>query len=91
MRQDGMHLNLIQERKAQEFYEEFHDVIGGHARAFDSMKVASINSANFVYSEPSKYSMVTLGQDEMQVLVSVYCELYLEHKATAWPWIAHLC
>lgn len=49
------------------------------------MKTVSINSTDFVYSEPSKYSMVTLGQDEVQLLVLVHCELYPQHKDKLLP------
>lgn len=66
---DGIHLNLLQ-GQTQDFHEAFYDVVGRHAQAFDSMKIAS-NDANILYSEPSKFSMITLGQDELKVLLSV--------------------
>ena len=45
------------------------------------MKIASTtNSSDFLYSEPSKYTMITLGPDELQLLFSVYSELYPQCK-----------
>ena len=57
----------------QDFHEALY--VGRLAQAFDSIKIVS-NDANILYSEPSKFSMITLGQDELKVLLSVYCELY---------------
>ena len=44
-----------------------------------TMKVAN-NDPDNLYSEPSKFSMVTLGQDELKVLLPVYCEQHPQHK-----------
>ena len=78
---DNVHLSLLQEGQTRDFHQEFYDVVVRHAQAFDSMKASSTDADTLqLYSEPSKFSMITLGQDELGVLLSMYCELYPQHR-----------
>jgi hypothetical protein len=71
---DNAHLSSLLHKgqtQVQEFHQAFFDVVR-HAQLFDSMKVASTD-ADTSYSTPSKFNLITLGQDELQVLLSVSC------------------
>ena len=64
----------------KDFIKTFYDVVR-HAQSFDSMSLrVATTDADTLYSKPSKFNMTTLGQDKLQVLLSVYCELYPQHK-----------
>ena len=78
---DNVHLNLLHEGQTQEFHQDFYDVVVRHAQSFDSMSLrVATTDADTLYSKPSKFNMITLGQDELQVLLSMYSELYPQHK-----------
>ena len=77
---DGMHLDLLQGGKSQDLHETFYDIVGKHAQSFDSMKVTTGKSCDPLYCEPSKYTMATLSQDELGVLLSVYYTRHPHYK-----------